>query len=142
MADSIPLYRFLESEGALKTLVAGRFRVGMVSKFNDPFEWRLGFTGIRTPEQQTFVENFFSEHLRWLETWMRVLCFCDSVSSPVPWSIYAEKHRGVAFELNYPWKEEELVQMTYSNERPVLDFLQLEKITDAKAKDQFEGTSN
>jgi hypothetical protein len=36
MTELMPLYRFLDSEGALKTLVTGRFRVGLVSKFNDP----------------------------------------------------------------------------------------------------------
>jgi hypothetical protein len=57
MADPIPLYRFLDSHGALKTLEAGRFRVGLVSNFNDPFEWRLGCTGTATPDQQKSVES-------------------------------------------------------------------------------------
>jgi len=128
MADPIPLYRFLDSDGALKTLVAGKFRVGLVSKFNDPFDQCLGFTGVATPEEQKFVENFQIEYLRYLESWSRVLCFCDSVSRPAPWSHYAEKHRGVAFEVKYPWPDDHLQKMTYFPERPVLNFNQWRQI--------------
>ena len=75
MADPIPLYRFLDSDAALKTLAAGRFRVGQQSKFNDPFEWRLGFTGMATPQEKEFAENFNTERLQWLETWVGILSF-------------------------------------------------------------------
>ena len=119
MADSIPIYRFLDCHAASKTLEAGKFRVGKLSKFNDPFEWRLGFTGISTPKEQIFAENFSTEHRRWLESWMGMLCFSDTVSDPVPWSLYADKHQGVAFEVVYPWKDNEILKMTYSKERPI-----------------------
>lgn len=137
MADPIPLYRFLDSDGALKTLVAGKFRVGLISRFNDPFEWKLAFTGMRTPEEQKSVENFHSKHLRFLESWMRVLCFSDSVSTPVLWSLYADKHRGVAFEVKYPWPVDYLQKMTYFPERPVLDFDRLREIGDETTRDEY-----
>ncbi len=122
MAELIPIYRFLDSHAALKTLVAGKFRVGLLSKFNDPFDQCLGFTGMATPEEKKLVENYQIDYLHAYESWARVLCFCDSFSSPAPWSHYAEKHRGVAFEVKYPWKEDEILKMTYFPERPVLDF--------------------
>lgn len=138
MPDPIPLYRFLDSDGALKTLVAGMFSVGLVSKFNDPFEWKLGFRGMRTPEEQKVAENFPSEHVRWLDTWMRILCFSDSFSRPVLWSIYADKHRGVAFEVKYPWPDDHLQKMTYLPERSVLDFDRLREIgRDETTRDQY-----
>ena len=140
MADSIPIYRFLDCHAASKTLEAGKFRVGKLSKFNDPFEWRLGFTGISTPKEQIFAENFSTKHRRWLESWMGMLCFSDTVSDPVPWSLYADKHQGVAFEVVYPWKDNEILKMTYSKERPVLDFNQLRKLRklhDKRKKDIY-----
>ena len=106
MVEPIPIYRFLDCHAAFKTLEAGRFRVGLLSKFNDPFEWQLGFTNITTSQEQEFVEQFRSEHQPWLETRMGILCFSDSISIPVLWSLYAEKHRGVAFEVQYDWNSE------------------------------------
>jgi hypothetical protein len=137
MGDPIPIYRFLDADGALKTLVSGRFRVGQLSKFNDPFEWRLGFAGAVAPEEQKFAEDFSSAHLVWLESWMGILCFSDSVSDPVLWALYAQKHRGVAFEVRYPWPSGNIQQMRYSNERPVLDFNQLRAHRDPGAREQY-----
>src|ERR1035438_1747950 len=107
MVEPIPIYRFLDCHAAFKTLEAGRFRVGLLSKFNDPFEWQLGFTNITTSQEQEFVEQFRSEHQPWLETRMGILCFSDSISIPVLWSLYAEKHRGVAFEVQYDWNSKQ-----------------------------------
>lgn len=139
MAEPIPIYRFLDCNAALKTLKAGKFRVGLLSKFNDPFEWRLGFTGITTPEQQKTADKLSSEHQPWLETWMGIMCFSDSVSDPVLWSLYAEKHRGVAFEVKYDWnaKEEHLFKMTYTNQRPVLDFRELRKHRNIQEREEY-----
>jgi hypothetical protein len=130
MTEPISIYRFLDCNAALKTLEVGEFRVGLLSKFNDPFEWRLGFTGIITPEEQTVADKLSSDHQPWMESWMGIMCFSDSVSDPVLWSLYAEKHRGVAFEVKYAWnsKDEHLFKMTYSNERPVLNFSQLSQL--------------
>ena len=71
MSEPIPLYRYLDSDAALKTLVTGRFRVGQQSKFNDPFEWRLGFTGMATPQEQKFAEEFQTQNIfsGWKHGW-------------------------------------------------------------------------
>jgi len=127
----------MDSDGALKTLVAGKFRVGLVSKFNDPFEWRLGFAGMAAPTEQAFAENFSAQHLAWLETWMGILCFSKTVSDPTLWSLYADKHSGVAFEIRHPWKEDHIVEMKYTGERPVLDFDELRKISDKNLKSKY-----
>ena len=127
MNEPFPIFRFLDCDAALKTLEAGKFRVGLLSKFNDPFEWKLGFCGITTPQEQAIADKYNGDHQSWIENWMGVMCFSDTASDPVLWSIYAEKHRGVAFEVQYIWnsKAEHLFKMKYSNERPVLNFSQL-----------------
>lgn len=137
MADLIPLYRFLDSDAALKTLVAGKFRVGLVSKFNDPFEWKLGFTGIITPQEKEFSETFPRDHIRDLETWMGILSFSRTVSDPTLWSLYADRHSGVAFEVVCPWKDDDLIKMKYRRSRPVLDFSRLRNIHDEKERDRY-----
>lgn len=137
MTNPIPLYRFLDSDGGLKTLVAGAFRVGQLSKFNDPFEWQLGLAGIANPEEQKVADEIRSEHRPWVESWMGVLCFSDSVADPVLWSLYAEKHRGIAFEVTYLWKDDQIQKMTYSDQRPVLDFSQLRKHRDVTEREEY-----
>jgi hypothetical protein len=137
MAEPIPLYRFMDSDGGLKTLVAGELRVGQLSKFNDPFEWQLGVAGIASSEEQTVADGIRSEHRPWVESWMGVLCFSDSASDPVLWSLYSEKHRGVAFEIKYPWKDDQMQKMTYSNERPILNFADLRKHRDPTEREEY-----
>jgi hypothetical protein len=138
MVNSIPLYRFLDSNGALKTLEAGKFRVGLISRFNDLFEWKLGFTGMTNPKEQQLLETLPVAHVRWLDSWMGVLCFSDSFSPPVLWSMYGDKHRGVAFEVIYPWPVDVLQKMTYFPSRPIVDLNQLRAIGRDQTKlDQF-----
>jgi hypothetical protein len=137
MADPIPLFRFLDSDAALKTLVAGGFRVGQQSKFNDPFEWKLGFTGMATPQEQEFAENFSSKRLQWQETWMGILSFSKTISDPTLWSLYADKHSGVAFEVQHPWNDDHIIKMEYPPERPILDFDRLRGIYDKNEKDKY-----
>ncbi|MCX6923334.1 MAG: hypothetical protein NT154_09025, partial [Verrucomicrobia bacterium] len=137
MSIAIPLYRFLDADGALKTLVAGTFRVGQLSKFNDPFEWQFGFTGITTPEEQQAADTIRMEHRAWAESWMGILCFSTSVAEPVLWSLYSDKHRGVAFEVKYPWEHDNIHEMKYLKERPVLDFAQLRKHHNVVERDTY-----
>jgi hypothetical protein len=137
MADSIPIYRFLNADGALKTLIDGRFRVGQLSQFNDPFEWRLGFTGITTPEEQWVADKIQSEHRPWVESWMGVLCFTGDASNLALWSLYADNHKGAAFEVKYPWKPDGIVKMAYSKDRPVLDFNELRKLGNDNERDEY-----
>ena len=48
-----------------------------------------------------------------------------SVSEPVLWSHYADKHRGVAFEISHTKDPEMLVKIRYTDERPILDPLRV-----------------
>jgi hypothetical protein len=136
MTYTFPIYRFLDSDAAVKTIEAGAFRVGRLSNFNDPFEWQVGGTGT-TMEEQEHLDHIRSTHIPYLETWMGVLCFSASVSTPVLWSLYAEKHRGVAFEIKNSWPSDHLHKMTYSNDRPLLDFGQLKKLRVGHDRDNY-----
>src|ERR1700733_9556652 len=137
MPDLIPIYRYLDSDSALKTLESGRFRVGLLSKFNDPFEGRLGFTGVASPQEQEVANKYNNENHRIVETWMGILSFSKTVSDPTLWSLYADKHSGVAFELQYPWKADQIIIMEYSPERPVLDFGRLRSIHEKTVRDKY-----
>jgi len=124
MSEPISLYRFLGSDA---------------SDFNDPFEWRLGFKGITTQKEQNIAEQISADHLPWFDKIIGILCFSssESVSRPILWSLYADKHRGVAFEIKYLWPKDHLHEMTYTEERPVLDFSLWWQLQDEKARESY-----
>jgi hypothetical protein len=134
MTEPIPLYRYLDSDAALKTIATRAFRVGRTGNFNDPFEWRLGMAGIDQNLAKQIIEGFVSDVNSDMQG---VLCFSDTVSDPVLWSIYAEKHRGVAFEVKHPWPEDHLQKMSYTPERPVIDVNRLRGIGDEKRSNEY-----
>lgn len=120
MANSILLYRYMDSSAALRTIETRSFRVGRLREFNDPFEWRMGLTGI-IPQGEGVGNYCLEAFISDANAWMGVLCFSDTVSDPVLWSHYADKHSGVAFEVDYAWEDGHLHKMLYTDERPVVN---------------------
>jgi len=86
MAELITIYRYLDSDAALKTLVSGEFRVGKISKFNDPFEWQPG-VGKLTPEDLERAENFRRNFQQWHDATIGVLSFSKTIKDPILWSL-------------------------------------------------------
>jgi hypothetical protein len=127
MTEPITVYRYLDSDAALKTLVGGEFRVGKISKFNDPFEWQFG-VGKLTPEDLERVNNFQRKFQQWNDSTIGVLSFSKTIKDPILWSLYAEKHHGIAFELQHIWSDKEILQITYSNQRPQIDIERIRQI--------------
>jgi hypothetical protein len=127
MDEPITIYRYLDSDAALKTLVSGEFRVGKISKFNDPFEWQFG-VGKLTDEDSKRVENYRNNIHRWFDSQIGILCFSKSIEDPVLWSLYAEKHAGVAFELKHAWTTKQILHIAYANHRPQIDIERIKQI--------------
>jgi hypothetical protein len=92
---------------------------------------------VATPPEQEFAMNYASEHHRFLETWMGILSFSKTISDPTLWSLYADKHSGVAFEVQHPWNDDHIIKMEYPPERPVLDFVRLRSIHDKNERDKY-----
>jgi hypothetical protein len=118
--NSILLYRYLNATAALKTIESRSFKVGRLRDFNDPFEWRMGITGI-IPEGEMVARACMEGFIDDVNSWTGIICLSDTVADPVLWSHYANKHQGVAFEVSYIIDPERLVKMDYTNERPVFD---------------------
>jgi hypothetical protein len=132
MAEQIQIYRYLDSDAALKTLVSGAFKVGKISNFNDPFEWQFGVN--QTTHEDSQKIEFLRQSLRQqFDSKIGVLCFSKSIKDPVLWSLYAEKHHGVAFELRHAWMPKEILHMSYSNQRPQVDVQKIHKFAMANS---------
>jgi len=138
MTDLITIYRYLDSDAALKTLVSGEFKVGKISNFNDPFEWKFG-VGELTSEDSQRIERLRQLLQQRLDSKIGVLCFSKSIKDPVLWSLYAEKHHGIAFELIHSWSVDDILHMSYSNQRPQIDVQKIHKIARANSwETEFE----
>ncbi|HEU6449102.1 MAG TPA: DUF2971 domain-containing protein [Verrucomicrobiae bacterium] len=138
MAERIQIYRYLDSDAALKTLVSGAFKVGRISKFNDPFEWRFGAFNPR-PDDHKKIERLLQLLHRQLEPRIGIICFSKVINDPVLWSLYADKHQGVAFELEHEWRDSDILHMAYSDNRPQVDLRRIEEIGRANTWDtEFE----
>jgi len=120
MADTILLYRYMDSSAALRTIESRAFRVTRLHGLNDPFEWRPGVTNV-IPRGEEIARAATEKSVAHMDSWMGVLCFSDTVAEPVLWSHYADKHRGVSFEVDYERREDHLFKMDYTETRPVID---------------------
>src|ERR1035437_1818422 len=120
MSESIQLYRYMDPDAGLKSIEARRFKVGRLKDFNDPFEWRIGISGI-IPEGEILARGCIDSFIEDVHSWMGIICFSDTVARPVLWSHYAANHRSVAFEVNYRNDPDRLHRVQYSDDRPVFD---------------------
>jgi len=118
--SSILLYRYLDAAAALRTIESRSFKIGRLRDFNDPFEWWMGITGI-IPQGEIVARACVESFLEDVNAWMGIFCLSESIADPVLWSHYADKHKGVAFELSYKVDPERLIKMEYTNQRPVFD---------------------
>lgn len=120
MSDGILLYRYMDAHAGLKSIEACRLRVGRLKEFNDPFEWRIGIIGI-IPQGEIVARACVDSLIDHLNSRFGIICFCDTFAEPVLWSHYADRHRGVAFEVSYTKDSDTLHKVQYSDRRPVVD---------------------
>jgi hypothetical protein len=88
------VYHFVQPKYALETISLARLKVTRFSEANDPFE--LMALRIGGKSQKTAVLGYrdaFDGHTG-------MLCFSRNWSSPVLWSHYADRHRGICLGFN------------------------------------------
>jgi len=95
------LYKYMKECDAQKTLCGKRLKVSTLSDMNDPYEWlvcAVDNAGVVVCHsafcKQTIQDKFADKY--------GIICLSQSNSSPVLWAHYADKHRGVALELELP----------------------------------------
>ena len=118
--ETILLYRYLDATAALKTIESRALKVGRVRDFNDPFEWRMGITNI-IPEGEIVANSCIEGFIDEMQKETGVICFSETVIDPVLWSHYADKHQGVAFEVDYISDPKNLIKIEYTDKRVVFD---------------------
>lgn len=107
------IYHFLSTNWALEAIRNQRLKVSKFDKLNDPFELYA-------------VELTSSSRRREFRAWKRemtkqfgLMCFSKRWRSPLLWSHYADRHKGVAIEVEVPDKY--IAKVNYHPERLLLD---------------------
>lgn len=120
MPNTILLYRYLDAVAALKTIESRLLRISRLRDLNDPFESRMGITGI-IPEGEPKVSAWLDSIREQQHKMFGILCFSDTPHESVLWSHYADKHRGVALEMKFDFNPKHVIKMHYPTERPTID---------------------
>jgi hypothetical protein len=118
--SSILLYRYLDAAAALKTIESRSFRISRIKDLNDPFEWRFGYKG-HNLDDEAAISRWREAVLESQDNRLGILCFSKTVKDPVLWSHYADKHKGVAFEVDHFNDPRFLRKVSYPPERIVID---------------------
>lgn len=92
----VRLYRFLNAEFGLRSLVDKRLRVGRIEELNDDFEFIGVATDIR--EERIALRNT----RRQLSANNGVLCMSKGWESPLMWAHYGDSHKGMALGFDVP----------------------------------------
>jgi hypothetical protein len=107
------VYHFLPTQWALDDIKRRRIRISEIDQLNDPFElWCVSADDKR-------LRIALREYKEDFETRFGMICFCKQWQNPLPWSHYADKHRGMC--LGFDVEEKCLKPIAYVRERMDLD---------------------
>jgi Protein of unknown function (DUF2971) len=106
------VYHFTSAEFAEDDIVHGRLKVARISELNDPFEFlALNFRRILDRDIIDYFKKDYDKHTG-------LLCFSQNWTSPVLWSHYACKHRGIC--LGFDIMKDLLEKVNYIEKRAMI----------------------
>lgn len=118
------LFTFLSEKYALEAIKNQRLKVSRFKDLNDPFE--LFGAEMSQANSRNVFRNFKQE----MNKKIGLLCFSRDWKNPLLWSHYADRHNGIALELEI--SSELIKEVIYSNERltEIKKVYRYEKFTD------------
>ncbi len=124
------LYRFLSSEGGIKTLLNRSLRYSKISALNDPYDMLFGITDL--PEEAGEDVNYLalSLHLREITgNMVGVISFSARCNEPTMWAHYADNYRGMCLVFDPSvLPEGAFTKVKYGKKRPSVSFNDLQNI--------------
>jgi len=87
--DQMRLYHFLPAQHALDDLTKGRLKLSEIDNLNDPFELWCSEQSDR--QMRTALRAWKKD----ISKKYGLLCFCATWRSPLLWSHYADRHKGI-----------------------------------------------
>jgi len=107
-------YHFLSAENALDDLARRRVKISEIDKLNDPFELWC------SAQEDRAIRRALLRYKKEMAKRCGMICFCKHWHSPVLWSHYSEKHRGIC--LGFEVDEQFLRPVIYVKKRQPLQF--------------------
>lgn len=108
-AEFVRVYHLMPAEYALAAISLGRLKVARLSDINDPFE--LLALGLKGTHRRQVMRDFKDA----LDKKMGILSFSGNWVSPVLWSHYANRHRGIC--LGFDLRKAKAERVSYEDER-------------------------
>jgi hypothetical protein len=124
------VYHFISDEYALDVIADQRMKVSMIDDLNDPFE--LHAVDLPNREYRREFQDF-KKHMARITG---LLCFSKRWSSPLLWSHYANRHKGVAFEFDVVDRVAHPIR--YRKKRYVIDLESVRKRQYAFSDDEIQ----
>jgi hypothetical protein len=103
------VYHFIDQEHGLQNIRLRRLKIATLESVNDPFELMAVASG--NPAQRKAFSKFKQD---WTERY-GILCFSRDWQSPVQWSHYADRHRGIC--LGFDVKDSLVNKVVYRKTR-------------------------
>lgn len=110
--DQMRLYHFLPANYALDDLAKGRLKLSQIDNLNDPFE--LWCSEQSDHKMRTALRS-------WKKAMAKkygLLCFCATWRSPLLWSHYADRHKGICLGFNV--RDDSVAKVDYVEKRTPL----------------------
>ena len=102
-------YHFIPSKYGIENIRRKRLKISRLDDLNDPFE----LLSLNLPNKK--LRTIFLKIKTGLNATSGILCFSEDWRSPVMWSHYAEKHKGLCLEFEIP--DEFMAKINYSQSR-------------------------
>jgi hypothetical protein len=103
------VYKFLNTQFALKSLYEKRLKISKIDDLNDPFDL-IPFD--LTEPKNRFAAQAMRDHL---SVDRGLLCFSASWRDPVIWAHYSDKHKGICLGFDIP--DDAALRVQYVPER-------------------------
>lgn len=103
------VYHFLSQTYGLESLQYRRLKVSLPDSLNDPFEHRAIELSDRDQRRA------FNEAIPQLALHCGLICYSEAYTSPMIWSHYADRHRGICLGFEIP--KQHLTQVKYIAKR-------------------------
>ncbi len=119
------IYHFLSEKWAFEALKKQRIKLSRFDNLNDPFEL------MAMSLEDEFERKIMIDSKDKINNRVRLLCCSKAWVSPLLWGNYADKHRGIALELEVP--DYAISPITYEEDRPPFDLRTLKESNDVEA---------
>lgn len=129
------LYRMLDHEAGIKSLLHRELKLGNALEFNDPYDSLLALEHpddrIPINKLQEAADNQRREQFKNYG----IICLSEKPESTCLWSHYTNKHTGIALGFDLKTDGDSIFKIKYLKERPTLDISK--DLIDSKTKEQI-----